>query len=212
MVKIKSKLVSGLLFFLGFGFVHRLVGDTLKNRGLRILLLTNSFILLAGAMLGPIQAIFVDKVGGDLMDAGIAGGIFSLVAGITVLLSGRFADKIKEPELVVVIGYIIMGFGFLSYLLVNSTISLFIVQAIIGFGDAIYNPPFDALYSRHLDPGKSGSQWGTWEAMSYFTVSIGAVIGGIIAKNFGFTPLFVIMAFLCLTSAVYIYFLPRKVL
>ena len=78
MSKPKSKIISGFLFFLGFGFVHRLVGDTLKNRGLRILLLTNSFILLAGAMLGPIQAIFVDKVGGDLMDAGIAGGIFSL--------------------------------------------------------------------------------------------------------------------------------------
>lgn len=204
--------VSSLFLFLSFGYLRNFVGDTFKNRSLRILLMTNSLILLAGAMLGPIQAIFVDKVGGDLMDAGISGGIFSLVAGITVLVSGKFADRLKEPELVVVIGYIIMAFGFLSYLLVNSTISLFIVQAIIGFGDAIYNPPFDALYSRHLDPGKSGSQWGTWEAMSYFTVSIGAVIGGIIAKNFGFTPLFIIMAFLCLASAIYIYFLPRRVL
>jgi MFS family permease len=105
-----------------------------------------------------------------------------------------------------------MAFGFLSFLLVNSTISLFIVQAVIGFGDAIYNPAFDALYSKHLDARKSGSQWGVWEATNYFTASFGAVMGGLIAKSFGFTPLFIIMAFLCLASAAYIYLLPRKVL
>jgi len=42
------------------------------NRGLRILLVTNAMILLAGAMLGPIYAIFVEKVGGNLLDASIA--------------------------------------------------------------------------------------------------------------------------------------------
>ena len=52
------------------------------NRALRILLSTNGMILLAGAMLGPIYALFVDKIGGDLMDASIAGGIFALVAEI----------------------------------------------------------------------------------------------------------------------------------
>lgn len=204
--------INSLFLFNTFGVLRNYFFDTFGSRGLRILLITNSLILLAGAMLGPIQAIFVGMVGGDLMEAGIASGIFSLVAGITVLLSGRFTDKLKEPELVIVTGYLIMAAGFISYLFVNSVILLFLAQIVIGFGDAIYNPAFDALYSKHLDSKKAGSQWGMWEATNYFTAAIGAIIGGIIAKNFGFTPVFISMATLCILSATYIYFLPRKVL
>ena len=66
------------------------------NKALRILLSTNAMILMAGAMLGPIYAIFVEDVGGDLLDASLAGGIFALVAGITTLLSGKYSDKIRN--------------------------------------------------------------------------------------------------------------------
>ena len=36
-----------------------------SSKALRILLATNAFILLAGAMLGPIYALFVDEIGGE---------------------------------------------------------------------------------------------------------------------------------------------------
>jgi MFS family permease len=182
------------------------------NRALRILLSTNGMILLAGAMLGPIYALFVDKIGGDLMDASIAGGIFALVAGVTTLITGKFSDKLKERELVVVLGYGIMGLGFLLYFWVDSIMFLFIVQAIIGLGEAIYSPVFDALYSRHLDKHRSGAQWGAWEAMNYFTTAVGAVIGGAIVTMFGFGYLFILMAGLCFLSGIYILFLKRSVL
>ena len=74
----------------------------LFNRALQILLSTNAMILMAGAMLAPIYALFVEKVGGDLMDASIAGGIFALAAGLTTLISGKYSDKIKENELIIV--------------------------------------------------------------------------------------------------------------
>ena len=45
----------------------------LFNKAIRLLLLTNGFILLAGAMLGPIYALFVERVGGDLLHASLAG-------------------------------------------------------------------------------------------------------------------------------------------
>ena len=182
------------------------------NRVLRILLSTNAMILMAAAMLGPIYALFVEKIGGDLMDASIAGGIFALVAGLTTLISGKYSDKIKENELIIVLGYSIMGAGFLLYFWVNSVVFLFIVQAVIGLGEAIYSPAFDAVYSRHLDGHKSGTQWGAWESMNYFTAAIGAVIGGGLVTLFGFQILFVIMAVLCFSSALYIYHLKRSVL
>ena len=182
------------------------------NKALRILLSTNAMILMTAAMLGPIYALFVEQVGGDLMDASIAGGIFAFVAGLTTLLSGKYSDKIKENELIVILGYSIMGIGFLLYFWVSSVIFLFIVQAIIGLGEAIYSPAFDAVYSKHLDGHKSGTQWGAWESMNYFTTAIGAVIGGGLVTRFGFQPLFVIMAMLCFGSALYIYHLKRSVL
>jgi len=112
----------------------------------------------------------------------------------------------------VVLGYTIMGTGFLLYFRVDSIIFLFVVQAIIGLGEAIYSPAFDAVYSKHLDGHRSGTQWGAWESMNYFMTAIGAVLGGALVTVFGFQFLFVIMAFLCYFSAVYIYHLRRNIL
>lgn len=182
------------------------------NKALRILLATNAMILMAGAMFGPIYALFVEKIGGDLMDASIAGAIFALVAGLTILISGKYSDKIKENELIVVLGYSIMGFGFLLYFWVNSIIFLFIVEAIIGLGEAVYSPAFDAVYSKHLDRRRSGAQWGAWESMNYLTIATGAIVGGFLATLFGFQILFIVMSLLCFSSALYIYNLKRSVL
>lgn len=182
------------------------------NRALRILLSTNALILMAGAMLGPIYAIFVEKIGGDLLDASIAGAIFAFAAGCTTFISGKISDKIKENELIIVFGYSIMALGFFLYFWVDSIIFLFIVQVVIGLGEAIYSPAFDAVYSKHLDGQKSGSQWGAWESMNYFTTAIGAIIGGGLVTLFGFKAIFLIMAILSLSSALYIFQLKRSVL
>ena len=71
----------------------------LFNKALRILLMTDGLVLLATAMLGPIYALFVEKVGGSLLDASFAGGTFAVAAGITVLISGKITDKVKQKEL-----------------------------------------------------------------------------------------------------------------
>jgi len=189
-----------------------LIMKRLFNRAIRILLVTNSFILIAGAMLGPIYALFVGKIGGDLLDASYAFGIFALAAGVTTLFSGKYSDKMKENELIVMFGYGIMGVGFLSYIFVDSILSLFVVQVVIGLGEAIYAPAFDAIYSKHLDGHKSGKTWGAWEAVNYFTTAFGAITGGLLVTFFGFNIMFVIMALLCFVSAVYIFRLPRRVL
>lgn len=182
------------------------------NRALRVLIVTNSIILLASALLGPIYAVFVAKVGGSLLDASWAGGIYALVAGIVVLFSGRLVDRVKESELIIVAGYATMGFGFLAYTIVDSVTELFAVQILIGLGAAIYAPAFDALYSKHLDSRKSGVEWGAWESITYFTVAFGAALGGIIVTKFGFNALFVTMAAFAFGSALFIWRLPRRVL
>jgi len=184
----------------------------LFNKQIRILLVTNGLILIAGAMLGPIYALFVKRIGGDLLETSYAFGAYALAAGITTLISGKYADKLKENELIVVFGYGIMGLAFFGYTLVDSVWSLLIVQIIIGFGEAIYAPAFDAIYSKHLDGHKSGREWGAWEAINYFTTALGAVTGGFLVTFFGFNTMFVVMGLLSFASAIYIFRLPRRIL
>ena len=182
------------------------------KKALKILLATNSLILLAGALLGPIYALFVKEIGGSLLDASIAGALFAFAAGVTTLLSGKLSDSIKENELIIVFGYAMLGTGFFLYTLVNTIYFLFAVQILIGLSEAIFWPAFDSLYTKHMDGYASGRQWGAWESMAYFTTGFGALAGGIIVTKFGFNPLFLLMAALCFGSAIYIYLLPRKAL
>jgi MFS family permease len=174
--------------------------------------MTNGLILVAGAMLGPIYALFVERIGGDLLDASYTFAAFAVTAGVVTLLSGKYSDKMKESEIIVALGYSIMALGFFSYVFVSSLAMLLIVQVVIGLGEAIYAPSFDALYSKHITRGKSGRQWGAWEAINYFTIAIGAVGGGLLVTQFGFNAMFVAMGLLSVFSALFILFLPRDVL
>jgi len=182
------------------------------NKALRILLFTNALVLIGGAMIGPIYALFVENVGGSLLDASITGGIFALAAGVTTLIAGKYADKMKEDEIIIALGYVALGVGFILYMFVNSIWFLLLVQALIGFSEAFYSPAFDALYSKHITPTKAGREWGAWEALNYFSVFVGALAGGFIVTYFGFNTIFMIMAVLCFSSAAYIYYLPRSIL
>jgi predicted MFS family arabinose efflux permease len=188
------------------------MSNLLFNRALRILIITNTLILVAGAMFGPIYALFVERIGGDLLDASLTGGIFALVAGITTLFSGRYSDKLKEPKKIIAFGYSLMALGFFLYLFVNSIYFLFSLQVLIGFGEAIYSPAFDSVYSKHLTNKKEGKEWSAWESLNYFSAFGGAVIGGLIATYLGFNVLFIIMSLLSFVSALYILFLPKKIL
>lgn len=176
------------------------------------MLITNGLVLLAGAMLGPIYAIFVEEVGGDILTAATAWAIFSIVAGMVVFILSKLEEKIKEQELMMVWGYGLMALAYLGYLLVDVPWKLFVVQVIIGLGQAIYIPAFDGVYTKHLKRKKSVSQWGAWEATDYITAGVGAIIGGLIANYFGFSALFILMFLLCSVSALFILFLPRKIL
>lgn len=182
------------------------------NNAIRILLFTNGSVLLAGAMLGPIYALFVRNIGGDLLETSYAYGIFAFTAGVVTLFSGKAGDRIKENELIIVVGYILIGLGFLGYIFVNSIWALLFIQVLIGAGEAIYSPAFDAIYSKHLDGKRDGEEWGAWEAINYFTIATGAVSGGVLVTCFGFNTMFTMMATICFLSATYIFLLPRKVL
>ena len=165
------------------------------NKELKILLLSSVLFTLAGGMFGPIYAIFVEGIGGDLLTAGAAYSIFAIVSGILIFFISRWEDHVKKQEILVVCGYALNCIGFFGYLITKNPLDLFIVQIIFGAGCAIKSPAYDGLYSKHLEKGKFVSEWGLWESIYMITTGLAAIAGGIIGNFYGFRMLFIIMLF-----------------
>jgi DHA1 family quinolone resistance protein-like MFS transporter len=182
------------------------------NKAIKLLVLFDSLLYLSSSFLSPIFAIFVERVGGGVVEAGWASAIFYFVSGLLIFAWGKLIDQTKEKELWLMFGYLIIASGYFMYLFVDSVWKLFLVEVVLAIGTSIQNPSFKTLFSIHLDKGREGQEWGLWESLTYFTMGIGAACGGMIVMAFGFHALLVIMGSITLANAVCIYFLPRRVL
>jgi MFS family permease len=183
------------------------------NKPLRILLVNDTLVLVAASMIVPIYAVYVDEIGGDILDAGLAAGVFAGVAGVTALIAGRLSDRVRHQGRIVGMGYLLSGVGFLLYAFVSSMWQLLAVQVLIGLAQASATPAFDALYTKHIGSKKrASSRWSLWESGNYFAIAIGSASGAAIVELTSFDTLFVIMAALCFGSAFYILSRPKRLL
>lgn len=170
------------------------------KRGLKIFLFANSIFYIATGMLGPIYAIFVQRVGGDILEAGSAWSIFMFVSGIGIYFMGKLQDRIGREKQVILISTALGSFGILGYVFVETTIQLFIIQIILGIGGAISAPASDSYYTKFLEKGKFASQWAAWESVYRITSAIAALFGALMASMYGFKALFITMFFISLIS------------
>lgn len=162
------------------------------------------------ALLAPIYAIFVEKIGGGILDAAGTYALFTIVYGILMIFIGKLTDKVQKKEYFMAAGFFFSAIGFAGYLVAKNIIHLLITQIILGIAFAVITPASDALYTSHLDKDKYASQWGIWETTWYVTEGVCAFIGGIIAKYIGFHALFISMITISCLAGSYIILLSWK--
>ncbi len=165
------------------------------HKQLQLFLIVNSLFVLAMGMFGPIYAIFVQKIGGDILAAGTAWAVFMVVSGVGILLMGKIQDKIKKDKLSIILGYALMSLGFLGYYFVSNVKQLFLVQILLGLSTVVLTPAYDSFYTKYLEKGKFASQWAAWEATWYTVTGVAALIGAFLVKIFSFKILFLVMFF-----------------
>ncbi len=182
------------------------------NRSLRALLLSDALLLTAVAMLAPIYALYVAKVGGDILAAGITAAALAFGSGVASLATGRVIDRMRNKRILLVGSCTVMSACFLLYAVAGSVWYLAAIQVVMGIMQAMHATAFDALYTTHLDQDRVGEEWGAWEALNYFTAAGGALIGSLIVAKLGFETMFVIMAALTFASGIYILHLPKRAL
>lgn len=179
--------------------IHR-VEHTLTNLFVRaILYITDGLLITGASFLAPIFAIFVEQIGGGVIEAGTAVTIYSLTAGIGIFVFSRMEDKIRDFRHFVVIGYLVASLGYLIYLFAHNITILFIAQFVLGLGTAIRIPAYDVLLSQSA-PGHLAVAWGNWNSLAFLATAVGAFVGALIASIFGFQTLLIILFFLTVAA------------
>lgn len=193
-------------------FYHLLLPETHLNRSLRILITLNTAITFVIGLFAPFYAIYVQKIGGDIAFAGFTWAVFQIIAGVLTLLFTHWSLRVREQELLLSFGYLVRSVVFLSYAFMGSMAQLVFTQILWGIAAAISVPAFDAIYAAHTSRDGSIVEWGGLEGVTSIAVGVAALLGGLVIKAFGFTPIFVLMSATTFLLSVYIWRLPREVL
>jgi hypothetical protein len=163
------------------------------NRTYRILVAAYSLSTFSEGILMPIYAVFVQKIGGGILDASGAVATFFIVMGVAELVIFRKSFSHKHRLHLMVGGWIIWLLGIISYLFIRSVPVLFLAQILTALGNAIADPAFDAELAERTDPTIRENEYGTFEASKDIFQGVAALIGGLVVFAFGFNILVILM-------------------
>ena len=69
---------------------------------MRIFMTAETIIFFAGGMLGPLYAVFVEDIGGDVLTVGASWSVFMFLSGLGLLISGRLVDRLRSEKPVII--------------------------------------------------------------------------------------------------------------
>jgi MFS family permease len=167
----------------------------------RLLLKISFLVTFAEAMLVPMYAAFAEKVGGSILDAGIAFAVFSMATGGSVALLGTrswFQHHIKS---FLMLGFVTSAACDIAYVFVSNKWQLFGTQVVAGLATGLIEPTWDALFTDDIEHS-SAKHWSIWAGGTHLTTGCAALVGGVVVAYLSFTTLFVAMATIDLLALV----------
>ncbi len=159
----------------------------------RLLLKISFLVTFSESMLVPMYAVFTEKVGGSILDAGIAYSVFSIATGLVIALLGTrdvFERHTRRFLIVGFLGSVICDVGFIF---VQNRWQLFGVQVVAGLASGLIEPAWDALFSDGIEES-AAKHWSIWAGGTHLLAGLAAVVGGVVVSLSSFTVLFITMA------------------
>lgn len=171
------------------------------NPVIKILTVSDIFILSGFGLVSPIFAVFLTDYiqGGSVEVVGFASMIYLLTKSLGQLPAAQIVDKIRgerDDFWAMVMGSIATSLVPLLYLFAKIPIHIYFIQFLYGLSQACTFPSWMAIFTRHVDPKREGIEWGIYFTLIDLSGAGAAAIGGVIANNLGFSPLFVLISFL----------------
>jgi MFS family permease len=146
-------------------------------------------------MLVPLYAAFTERVGGSILDAGIAFACFSIATGAFVSLVGTRLWFQRHIRAFLVLGFLGSACCDISYMFVQNRWQLFAAQAIAGLATGLLEPAWDSLFTDVVERS-SARHWSIWSGGTHLVAGVAALLGGVVVAYFSFKALFLAMGFI----------------
>lgn len=182
------------------------------NRALKTLFIFNGIFVFAGSLLGPLYAVFVETFEKNILSVSLSWAAFLVSSTAFMIIMRKKADSILEKEYLLLAGYFVRAIVWLIFPSITTVFALIFLQIMLGLGEALGTPSFEAMFAKHLDNGKEIKNYTDWKLLSNILGAFGVLLGGVIVNWLGFNVLFYLMSFLSLISFVGILIKPRRLL
>lgn len=170
------------------------------HRNIKILLSASILIHSGVNFLAPIFAIYIKDIGGTLLNAGIALGIYSIFKGSLFFILKKI--EVFSKKQMIVIGYMIMCIGYLLYLWAYNPYHVYVIQAILAIGETVITPSWSAVIALSLTKGRERKIYSDFYGYRSFFEGTAAITGAIFAVNFGFTAVFILMSMMAFSASI----------
>ena len=162
----------------------------LSKKLFKILVASYSLSTFAEGVILPIYAIFVQQIGGGILDTSGAIATFLIVGGVATIIIHRLEWSQRHRIPLLIFGWLLWVIGISSYFFISNVFTLFAAQILVALGNATADPAFDAELDDNTD---TAFGWSIFEASKDILNGIAAVVGGLIAAFLGFKVLIACM-------------------
>lgn len=143
----------------------------------------------------PIFSIYITKLpGGSVEKAATSFSVYLLSRVVFGLLSGQYLNsrRTRHKFIVMIIGMAVLSLSYIGLAFAHSIVMVYVYYGVIGLALGMAQPAKNALFSTSVKKEKSTIIWSVLDAGVFLSMAAAAIIGGIIAEQFGFQVLFFI--------------------
>jgi len=158
----------------------------------RLLVTISLLTTFAESMLVPMYAAFTERVGGSILDAGIAFACFSMATGIFVSLVGTRPCFQNHVKAFLALGFLGSACCDISYIFVQNRWQFFAAQVVAGLATGLIEPAWDSLFTDAIEHS-SAKHWSIWSGSTHLIAGAAALLGGVVVAYSSFRVLFVTM-------------------
>lgn len=173
------------------------------NQKEKILLVTSNMWIFADGMLGPLFAVYVQRIGGgDISEITWAWALYLIATGTFSIMVGKLSDTYSKEKMMI-LGYALTSIFTFCYIFIDKPFELYLIQIGLGVALALCNSTWSALYAENSPKKHSGYVWGLADGESKILTGFAIVLGGFLVKVFSFNLLFMFMAIIQALATVY---------